>query len=131
MNKISLINFTIHTDDRGVLSAYESESTVPFNIQRVFTSLAKKDEVRGDHAHKKCTQLLVCTYGKLRVTYDDGLNVSEYILDNMGIGLLVPPGVWSKQEYLEDNTVLMVMCDRLYEADDYIHEYDEYIKYVK
>ena len=131
MSNPKLINFTIHTDDRGQLSAYESEKTVPFNILRVFTSIAKKNEVRGEHAHKKCTQLLVCTHGQLRVTCDDGENVTEYILDNMGVSLLVPPEVWCKQEYLEDNTVLMVLCDRLYEADDYLHEYDEFVDFIK
>ena len=121
----------MHSDERGILSAYESDITVPFNIRRVFTALAKKNGVRGDHAHKKCTQLLVCVSGKLQVTCDDGSKVTEYILDSMGVSLLVPPGIWCKQDYLENNSVLMVMCDRIYEADDYIHEYDEYIEYMQ
>ena len=41
-------------------------------------------------------------------------------------GLLIPPGIWSTQEYLVDNAVLMVMCDRGYEAADYIRDYNDF-----
>jgi len=110
----------------GVLCVYETGQQVPFVMQRVFTVTAKPGHARGDHAHRRCTQLLVCVSGKVRVHCDNGTTTSEYLLDSMGAGLLVPPGVWAKEEYLGDSAVLMVLCDRAYEADDYIRDYGDF-----
>jgi dTDP-4-dehydrorhamnose 3,5-epimerase-like enzyme len=124
------IQFPIHRDENGVLCVYECGQQVPFDVQRVFTVSAKVGDTRGDHAHKLCTQLLVCVSGKIRVSCDDGVTVTLHYLDNMGDGLLIPPGVWAREEYVTDGAVLMVLCDRKYEADDYIREYREFRNYL-
>jgi dTDP-4-dehydrorhamnose 3,5-epimerase-like enzyme len=130
MASVTSIHFPKHEDINGVLCVYECGRQVPFEIRRVFTVSAKGKDIRGDHAHKKCTQLLVCVSGKIQVSCDDGLIVTHCILDNMGVGLLVPPGVWAKEEYMVDDAVLMVMCDRGYEADDYIRDYNDFKSFV-
>ena len=126
MAPASLINFPTHEDRNGTLSVYECGKQVPFDIRRVFTVSARKDDVRGAHAHKKCTQLLVCVSGQVRVICDDGSVLTQYLLDNMSMGLLVPPGIWASEEYLDNAAVLMVLCDRGYEADDYIRDYNDF-----
>ena len=120
------IDFPIHTESNGVLSVFECGRKVPFDIRRVFTVSARKGDVRGDHAHKQCTQLLVCTSGKIHVACDDGAVKSEHLLQHMGNGLLIPPGIWSTQNYLVDDAVLMVLCDRGYEAADYIRDHNDF-----
>jgi len=129
ITKPQKIQFKKHEDSNGVLCVYESGQLVPFNICRVFTVSAKEGEVRGNHAHKECTQLLVCVSGKISVFCDDGQVENEYLLDNMDVGLLVPPGIWAKEKYLVDNAVLMVLCDRGFEPEDYIREYNEFKLY--
>jgi dTDP-4-dehydrorhamnose 3,5-epimerase-like enzyme len=130
MTKPLLINFPLHTNDNGTLGVYETGKSVPFKISRVFTVTAKKDEVRGHHAHKECSQLLVCVSGVIKVICDDGINITEYKLQNMGHGLLIPPGLWAYEEYLEDDTVVMVLCDHGYEESDYIRDYNTFKIYV-
>jgi dTDP-4-dehydrorhamnose 3,5-epimerase-like enzyme len=125
----TIINFLVHTDINGNLCAYESGQHVPFDIRRIFTVSAKAGDIRGEHAHKKCTQLLVCASGKIRVACDDGFVTEEYILDNMGIGLLIPPGIWTREEFMVDNPVLMVLCDQGYE-EDYIRNYSDFKLYL-
>ncbi len=124
--QVNKVQFQIHEDDNGVLCVYECGLHVPFNIQRVFTVSAKAGDARGEHAHKKCTQLLICVTGSIRVSCDNGSTLSQYHLNDMSMGLIVPPGVWAKEEYITDNAVLMVLCDRNYEADDYIRDYNEF-----
>lgn len=124
------INFPEYIDSNGALCVYECEKEVPFAIRRVFTVTAMTGDPRGDHAHKRCTQLLVCVSGEIRVTYDDGVTVAQHILKGMGKGLLLPPGIWAKQEYLTDGAVLMVLCDSGYEDEDYIRNYEEFKKFV-
>jgi dTDP-4-dehydrorhamnose 3,5-epimerase-like enzyme len=130
MTHATPIIFQKHADANGVLCVFESGQQVPFEIMRVFTVSAAADDTRGDHAHKKCTQLLVCVSGIIHVTCDDGTIITEHILDNMGVGLLVPPGVWAKETYVVNNAVLMVLCDRGFEAEDYIRDYDDFKKFV-
>jgi dTDP-4-dehydrorhamnose 3,5-epimerase-like enzyme len=131
MEHATLIQFPKYIDSNGVLCVYEGGLHVPFGIKRIFTVTAREGDVRGDHAHKKCTQLLVCVSGPIRVTCDDGSVVIQHLLDNMSEGLLVPPGVWAKEEYLKSDAVLMVLCDRGYEADDYIRDYADFKTFIK
>lgn len=130
MSNVRLVQFQKHKDPNGVLCVYEHGRPIPFEIQRVFTILAATADVRGDHAHKKCTQLLVCLSGKIRVTCDDGSTVTQYALDSMDTGLLIPPGVWARQEYMMNGAILMVLCDRVYEAEDYLRDYAEFKEFI-
>lgn len=126
MTDAIVVHFTRYADPNGVLCVYESGRGVPFDIRRVFTISADAGDIRGDHAHKLCTQLLVCVSGRIEVTSDDGSILVQHLLDNPGDGLLVPPGVWLREEYLTPGAVLMVLCDRNYEPNEYIRDYNEF-----
>jgi dTDP-4-dehydrorhamnose 3,5-epimerase-like enzyme len=123
-----LIQFSLHVNENGSLCAYESSDLVPFDIKRIFTVVAKENDIRGNHAHKKCSQLLVCVSGEIEVNCDNGAKKSIYHLDNMGQGLLIPAGIWASQKYICEDSVLMVLCDRGFESDDYIHDYEDFEK---
>jgi dTDP-4-dehydrorhamnose 3,5-epimerase-like enzyme len=120
------IRFPSHGDATGQLTVYETGATVPFDIRRVFTVTSVAGRGGGHHAHKRCSQLLVCVHGRIRVTCDNGTNKSEHVLDSSTRGLLLPPGIWAAQEYITEGATLMVLCDRRYEAEDYIREYAEF-----
>jgi dTDP-4-dehydrorhamnose 3,5-epimerase-like enzyme len=129
MRSASELSFPVHTHNNGVLRVFESGLHVPFNVKRVFTVSAKKGDFRGDHAHKRCTQLLVCVAGRILVSCNNGLVASEHLLEDVGIGLLIPPGIWARQEYLVDGAVLMVLCDQGYEEAEYIRDFDGFKAY--
>lgn len=125
-----LVIFPKYAEENGVVYVYEEGQHVPFAIRRVFTVTARKGDIRGDHAHRTCAQLLVSVSGHIRVVCDQGGEKSSHMLDNMNMGLLVPAGVWATQEYTADNTVLMVLCDHPYETADYIRDRGEYAKFL-
>ena len=87
-------------------------------------------DIWENHAHKKCTRLLTCVSGKIQVSRDDRLAVTEHLLDKMSVGLLVPPSIWAKQKHVTDAAVLMVLCVRGYEADDYLRNHNEFKKFI-
>lgn len=126
----SLIRFPKIENSNGVLSVYQAGDHVPFDIRRIFTVSAGEGSIRGNHAHKACTQLLVCTHGKIRVTCDDGSTEEHCDLDDTGLGLLIPPGIWARQQYVTDDAVLMVLCDLGYEESDYLRDYDAFLRFV-
>ena len=122
----NLMNLTYFVDKTGGLCAIEGGINTPFDILRVFTVSAPKDAIRGDHAHKKCSQFMVCVSGVIQITCDNGIEETIYQLDSPSVGLNVEPGIWSKEKYLTDGAVLVVLCDRHYEEEDYIRNYNEF-----
>ena len=130
MKSIRLIKFDYYKEINGDLVVAEGPSdNMPFSITRIFNVRAEKGATRGRHAHRECTQLLICTNGKVKVTCDDGKQTSTYILDKVNHGLLIGPGIWAEQKYIKENTVLTVLCDFLYDEGDYIRNYKDFLEY--
>ena len=124
MKSVKLIEFPIFKEDNGVLSVFEyGNQFVPFSIKRIFNVRAEIGSVRGKHAHRLCSQLLICSNGAIEVLCDDSVNQNIFFLDKPNYGLLVPPGIWAEEKYIEDNSTMTVICDRIYEAEDYISDY--------
>tara|TARA_B100000795_G_scaffold178503_1_gene135019 strand:+ start:57235 stop:57645 length:411 start_codon:yes stop_codon:yes gene_type:complete len=131
IKKKNLIELPLYEDNRGSLVVIEGEDIIPFSIKRVFIVNANVGEIRGEHAHKKCNQFMVCASGKIEVICSDGVTDIKYLLDSPSHGLHVPPGIWAKEQYLTNDAVLTVLCDRHYEKDDYINDYEEFLKFQR
>ena len=132
MKLVKLIELPYHKENNGDLVAVEGESNViPFSIKRIFNVRAQKGNIRGRHAHRQCSQLLICTNGSIEVKCDDGNTNELYVLDKPNFGLLIAPGVWAEQRYMEDNTILTVLCDRPFEEVDYLRNYEDFIIFAK
>lgn len=116
----------------GALCVAEADSeSVPFAINRVYYIYGVQSGVqRGGHAHKTLKQVLICVYGKIEITLDDGKGrVETTLLDNPHSGLLVGPGMWRTMKWLQDGSVLLVLASEHYNEADYIRNYDEFIRY--
>ena len=121
----------VETKEQGVLRVFESED-VPFIIKRVFSVVnAKRGSKRGQHAHKKCNQLICCVAGEVNLICDDGNTQIETLLTPSREAVFVPHGIWAEQEYLKDDSVLIVFCDQSYDERDYIRDYQEYLNWKK
>ena len=123
-----LIRLTRANDLRGSLSALEFATDAPFSPKRFFAVFGvPSSNVRGEHAHHRCEQLLVCLSGSVRVLVDDGTNRDEVLLDDASVGLHIPAMVWGSQFHFSSDAVLAVFASRPYEPDDYIRTYDDYL----
>ena len=61
------------SQEKSSLSVLSFKKFVPFEVKRIFyVNNAFKDEVRGEHAHKSCWQLLIPIYGNLDIYCNDG-----------------------------------------------------------
>jgi hypothetical protein len=129
ISAVQLIKLPYDFADNGDLVVMEGLVHVPFVIARVFVVRGGEGAVRGQHAHKTCTQFLTCPFGSVEVRCDDGNEVATFILNRPDVGLLVPPSIWAQQVYSVANSVLTVLCDRPYERQDYIRNYDDYKTY--
>ena len=129
LGDVKFINLPYDFAVNGDLTVMEGMTHIPFSIARVFVVRGFAGSIRGDHAHKACSQFLTCPYGIVEVNCDDGSEVATFVLDKPDIGLLIPPSIWAKQSYLIDNSVLTVLCDKPYETLDYIRNYEDYKEY--
>lgn len=130
INDIKLLDLPCFPEDNGELVVIEGLKIIPFEIARVFTVRAPFGALRGEHAHFNCTQFLVCTSGEIEVTCTDGLSEITFLLNHPSKGLLIPPLIWAKQNYIEEGAVLSVLCDRVYEENDYIRDFQSFINLI-
>lgn len=123
---VEVINVHMVKDLRGNLIARELGKGLPFAPERYFVLFdVPSKEIRGEHAHRRCAQLLVCLRGSVVVLADDGHRRQEFLLDDLTMGLHLPPMLWrTKYKYTRD-AMLLVLASHPYDPGDYIRDYDQ------
>lgn len=117
---------------RGNLTAAEFGNDLPFIPQRYFLTYAiPSEQTRGEHAHRLCSQFLVCVHGECHLRVEDGQNCEEFCLNRPTFGVLVPPMVWATEHLHSPDSVLMVLSSRPYEPEDYIRDYRDFLNAAK
>ena len=132
MNQIGearLIELPRHARTDGEVIVAEATAQVPFRVERMFALAAPAGSTRGRHAHRLCSQFMICVSGAVDVVCDDGRSKNIFALDRRNQALLVPPGLWNTVEFRRSDSVLVVLCDRVYEAEDYIRDYAEFLSF--
>lgn len=118
-------------DPEGNLTFMYENVHVPFPINRVFYSYdIPGGEDRGAHAHKECHQFIIAASGSFEVVLDDGINKRTVLLNRPFWGLHVPPGIWASEQGFSSGSICLVLASHGYDAEDYIRNYDDYLKYV-
>lgn len=118
-------------DIRGSLTVGEFERGVPFAVKRYFMVFnVPSRETRGEHAHHKCHQFLICVRGSCSVVVDDGKSSQEFLLDSPDVGIHIAPLVWGIQYKYSSDALLLVFASDYYDAADYIRNYSDFIKIV-
>lgn len=119
-----------HSNRRGNLTVVENGKTLPFDVKRVYYLYdVPGGESRGAHAHKDLEQFIVAASGSFKVTLDDGECKRTFMLNRPYQGLYVKPGMWRDLDDFSSGAVCMVLASDVYVKEDYIRDYDEFIKY--
>ena len=98
-------------------------------FDRVFYIKANKGAIRGNHAHKKCIQYLICINGEIEVNCLTNKKSDNFVLKSPKNMLKISPFTWVTQKYLKKDSILMCLCTDKYNEKDYIRKYDEYINF--
>lgn len=121
-----------HSDRKGNLSVVQNGTDVPFDVKRVYYLYdVPGGESRGSHAHKQLSQLIIAASGSFRVTLDDGVTRKSFVLNRPYQGLCVRPGIWRDLDDFSSGAVCMVLASEVYQEDDYIRDYEEFLKFRK
>src|SRR5262249_191281 len=129
LTEARLVELPRHSRADGEVIVAEAAAQVPFRIERMFALAAPAGATRGRHAHQLCSQFMICVNGAVDVVCEDGRNKRRFVLERREHAVLVPPGLWNTVEFRQDDSVLIVLCDRAYEPHDYIRDYDEFLSF--
>ena len=127
-----IFNFKKFTKKSGTLLPITFNNKFPIKVKRIFIIYGKKKYLRGDHAHKKCSQVFFPIKGKIKINMKyKKTKKSINLTHNNSKALLVPPKIWISVESLNSNSVVLVLTDYEYDVKDYIETYKEFIAYQK
>ena len=132
LDGVTVICFPTKLAARGNLTVLELPEVVPFQVMRLFlVHRVSNSEVRGQHAHKRCWQLLISTTGTVMVDLSDGEVKRTFTLDSPEKGLLIPPLIWGTQYNFTADAALLVLASEAFDAEDYLHDFEDFKAYRK
>jgi len=132
MNKITTphyLNFNkIGHAAEGYLAITEFEKDLPFLPKRAFwTYYTPNEVVRGRHAHYRTEMVLIALSGRidLQVETLQG-DTAHFVLDRPETGVYLPVLCWHTMQY-SHNAVQLVFTSTLFDPEDYIRSYEDFI----
>ena len=132
MQSPRIINLKKFTKRSGKLLPITFNNKFPIKVKRMFFIYGKKKYKRGDHAHKKCSQVFIPIKGKIKINMKYRKTEKSVLLSaNHSRSLFVPPKIWSSVEFLNNNSLVLVLTDYEYDFKDYIETYKEFIAFQK
>ena len=131
-DKVTMLEFPQHGDERGHLVIVEGGQDVPFDIKRIFYIYGSDSNVvRGQHANLKSKFVLINVAGKSKVKVKDGLgNEAVFSLNRPHTGIYLPQMVWKDMYDFSEDSVLLVLSSEHYDPEEYIRDYNKFVEIV-
>ena len=132
MASYKLLNLDSLGDERGSLIAIEKGNNSPFEIKRVYYIFNTQDGVvRGLHAHINLKQIAIAVSGNCTFIIDDGEKREDIKLSSPNQGLYIDGLIWREMKDFSNDCVLVVLASENYDENDYIRNYDDFLKKVQ
>ena len=126
---VRIIELPKFLDARGNLSFAEQNNHIPFEIKRTYWIYdVPGGEERGGHAFKQNEEVIIALSGSFDVEVDDGEDCKTFYLNRSYYGLYIPAGLWRTMKNFSTNSFALEFGSVSYSADDYIHDYDVFLK---
>lgn len=127
-----MLDFNELGDERGSLVVIEGNSDIPFEIKRVFYIYGSdQDVIRGLHANRYSEFVLVNVSGSCNVIIKDGKGNEEIVkLDKPRKGVYLPKMIWKEMVNFSKDSVLLCLASTHYNGDEYIRNYEEFVKEI-
>lgn len=132
MKQAVLIQLPKFLDERGNLSFFENRNQIPFVIKQVHWIFdVPGGEERGGLAYKETEEFIVAASGSFDVIVDDGVQRQTIHLNRSYNGVYIPNGLWRAVENFSTNAVAIIAASALYDPNDNIRDYDEFLRYSR
>ncbi len=125
IRKTKLIKYDTFPERNGTLVPFYTSKSFPkgFRLKRFFILYGKKKLFRADHAHSKCTQIIIPLNGQITVKIFSRNFKKKYILNTkLKKALYVPPYNWITIYFKNTNDSLITLCNYRYDKKEYISD---------
>ena len=131
--RFCLVPLKESTDKRGSLCVIDpSDGQFPFEVKRVFwITGVPEGEVRGDHAHRSCSEVIVPLRGSFVAHVNDGRETADFLMDDHRQGLFIPPMVWCSFSDFSADCLCLCLASEGYGPEGYIDSLEDYLKEVR
>ena len=127
-----VLHFKDLGDERGKLVVIEGNQAIPFEIKRVFYIYESDSTVvRGQHANRESEFVLINVAGQSKVRITDGTEEFVVELNKPMMGVYIPKMIWKDMYDFSADSVLLVLASTHYDGNEYIRNYEEYLKIMK
>lgn len=124
-----LISIPKIPDTRGNLSVIEND-LIPFEVKRVYYLYdVPAGAERGGHAHIEQKEFLIALSGSFDVILNDGPAEKTITLNKPYEGLLITEGIWRELKNFSSGSVCLVLASAVFEEEDYIRDYQNYLNF--
>ncbi len=130
LDKVKLIDFPTHPDNRGTLTSIEQNEDIPFEINRIFYVHHIKG-TRGCHAPIDTDEVLIPVAGSFYVRVFDETSSKVFFLDNLTKGLFIPRLIFLEMYDFTEDAVCLVLANTHYDGDRYLRTIEDYRAYLK
>ena len=128
---IDIIKIPKIEDPRGNLSVIQ-ENILPFSFKRIYYLYdVPSGAERGGHSHKAQKEFLIALSGSFKVILNDGKEIRTVTLNKPNQGLLIHEGIWRELNDFSSGSVCLVVASDVFDEDDYISEFDNFISEKK
>lgn len=118
-------------DFRGTLGVLDFNE-LPFIPKRIYWITDSPEKItRGAHAHKLLNQVFLVLSGSVTIDIFKGSDKQSFNLIAEGPILMLEPGYWRDIKLLTPDSLILVLCDREYEENDYIRDWEDYLEWYR
>jgi len=126
----SVIDMSKFHTDKGNITVVENGNNIPFDVKRIYYLYdVPSGEARGGHAHYELQQYIIAASGSFDVILNDGVNRRTISLNRPNIALHIVPGLWRELDNFSSGSIAMVLASHLYDENDYIRNYENYLEW--
>lgn len=131
LNEIQLIKIPVVEDLRGNLGFIQNGS-LPFDFKRVYYLFdVPSSAFRGGHSHIEQQEILIALSGSFEVVLNDGFEKKSFLLNKPNVGMLIPTGIWRELQNFSSGSVCLVVAQDVFDEEDYIRDFDEFLESKK
>ena len=99
-----------------------------FKTKRMFIIKGDKNFIRGQHAHKKCTQIIIQIDGEIEIIVTNKKKYKFKLKSTQNRILRIPPMNWVNITFKKNKSSFLVLCDVNFSKREYIYSFKKFQK---
>jgi len=121
-----------HDDPSSAKLGVLNLANITFDVRRIYWITDFQDQtIRGQHAHKNLTQLMLLLTGSMDLEIFEGEKSRLIRLIGGDQPVLITPGQWRVMKNASSDAVVLVLASKEYDESDYIRNWDEYLEWYR